>query len=282
MHRLVVGVRPASGGAPGWSVALKGGAPVDAEKLAAAFSGASKSSQQGRSVYRVPPGSGPSGTLFVPHKNVIVFANLPDDALTKVVKADGRTVGLSGAAAELARKASSHHLWAVVNMEGPLRDQMLAGGKMAAGLPGGPQAMEAYQQAKAFAFWASLSGGTVECHVGLECGSADAAQQALEKMKASNAAGQGAAVPFPGLKALNDEVTQSLKYEAQGTLAVASFSFNLSTLEGVINDVSKMAAMFGGGFPGMGGPPPGMGGPAAGPPPGGRPGGPPRRGRGGP
>jgi hypothetical protein len=266
LQRIVVGVRPEPGGKPGMTVVVKSAVPLDLDKLGAALSG-SKSSVAGRTVYRLPPGAGPT-TLAVPNKYIAVFADLADEPLGRVLKSSGKSSVLSGDMATLASKFGSSTIWAAVSSNDPAFKSGFDSGfnAVTAGNPAMKGLADAMQSSKGFALALNLAGDQVDVKFAVLCPDDGAAQrvtsefqQAAEKSKndaMSNA--MMAMMPAP-VKALAQEAESSQQFTTDGSLAVMSMKFSMSTLQSAIGAASSMAAAFGGGGPpGMQpGPPPG-------------------------
>jgi hypothetical protein len=216
--------------------------PFDRDRVVKSFSGAQPAKADGRSYYRIS--QGPLTAAYAPTNRLLVLAGGPEASLGGVLRGEGKKA-TAGDLAPLIAKASAHHAWIVMAMDrldGAVRQQVTGYMNMAAASnPGGAEAVRAYQEAKAFGMWASVSGGQVEYQVGLLCADAAKAQQAMAAMQAST---QQAAQANP-----NDETVKNQTCSVEGLIALMSGRVSLSTLESTAEMVSKMAAMAGGGMP---------------------------------
>jgi hypothetical protein len=251
-QRLVVGIRP-TGGKTEMAVVLKSAADLDVDKLGKAFAG-SKSSVGGRTAYKLPSGMG--GALAVPNKHIAVFADMNDDAFGRVLKSSGKSSVLSGDLATLASKFGSSTIWVVGTMNDP---SFKAG--LQAGLAANPAAKgvaDALQSAKGFALAINVAGSQVEVKVAALCPDAGAAQNVVTQMQQSaeksknDAMSKAMMAMMPAaIKTLQEEAESSQQFTTDGSLAVMSFKFNMSTLESAVGAISQMAAAFGGGAGGL-------------------------------
>lgn len=252
LQRIVVGIRPNPSGMPGMTVVIKSSAPLDVDKLGGALSG-SKSSVAGRTVYKMP-GGGPGSTLAVPNKHVAVFAD--DESLGRVLKSSGKSSVLTGDMATLASKFGSSTVWLVGSTTDPAIQSFFG---MVAANPAAKGMGDAVQSAKGFAVAVNLAGSQVEVKLAALCPDEASAQkliadvkQADEKSK-SDAMAAAMMIAMPSLKALQDEAESSKQFTTDGSLAVLSVKFNMSTLQSAVGAATQMAAAFapGGGPPGM-------------------------------
>jgi hypothetical protein len=257
LQRVVVGIRPEPSGKMGMVAVVKSAVPLDADKLSGAFSG-TKSSAAGRTVYKLPPGAGPT-TLAVPNKQIAVFADLSEEPLGRVLKSSGKSSVLTGDLATLASKFGNSTVWVVGSMTDP---SFKAG--LQAGLSTNPTAKglaDALQSAKGFGLSLNIAGSQVEVKVAALCPDAGAAQNVVSQMQQSaeksknDAMGKAMMAMMPAaIKTLQEEAESSQQFTTDGSLAVMSLKFNISTIESAIGAATQMASAFGGG----GGRQPGM------------------------
>lgn len=251
LQRIVVGIRPNSGGMPGITVVVKSAAPLDVDKLGGALSG-SKSSVAGRTVYKMP-GGGPGSTLAVPNKHIAVFAD--DEPLARVLKSDGKSSVLSGDMATLASKFGSSTVWLVGSTSDPAIKSSLG---MMSAIPIAKGMGDSMQAAKGFAVSVNLAGSEVEMKFAALFPDEATAKKAIadvqqaDQKSSNDMMAQAIMAAMP--KALQDEAESTKQFTTDGALAVASVKFNMSTLQSAVGAATQMAAAFGGGAGG----PPGM------------------------
>lgn len=255
LQRVVLAIRPAGSKIETIAV-VKGNASVDADKLGTAFSG-TKSSVGGRTVYKLPPGNGLLRTLAVPNKHVVIFADLSDEPLGRVLKSGGKSSVLTGDMATLASKFQTSTIWAVAASSDP---SFKAGFQAAlAANPAAKGIGDALQSAKGFALALNLAGSQVEVKFAALCPDAGTAQNVVTQMQQANEKSKNDAMSkammamMPAaIKTLQEEAESSQQYTTDGSLAVMSFKLNMSTIEQAVGAVTQMASAFGGG---AGGPP---------------------------
>jgi hypothetical protein len=246
LQRIVVGMRPNSGGMPVITVVVKSSAPLDLDKLGSALSG-SKSSVAGRTVYKMP-GGGPASTLAVPNKHIAVFAD--DEPLGRVLKSSGKSSVLTGDLATLASKFGSSTLWIVGSTSDPSIKSSLA---MMTANPAVKGFGDAVNSAKGFAVAVNLAGSQVEMKFAALFPDEAAAKKAIadvqqaDQKSSNDMMAQAMMAAMPSLKALQDEAESSKQFTTDGALAVASVKFNMSTLQSAVGAATQMASAFGGG-----------------------------------
>jgi hypothetical protein len=264
-QQIVIGVKPEGNDAKG-TIILKGDTSWNAEKLAKAFGNPTTKSVGGYSAYQVPVGGGPKA-IVVPNKKVALISDLPDDRLSKVLKAGGKTSALTGDTATLVAKAAGNHVWLAIGLDDTMRSQMMAGlNASLAATPAAKPFATAMQQSKGFGLWGKLEGQQVQFSFAMLMSDPAAAQQLTTTMQAESQKAANdlatkamlALMPAP-VKALWDEVQNSAQYTTDGTMAVVSVKVYVVSIEAAINSLGNVASMFGGMAGAPGAPPPGMG-----------------------
>lgn len=208
-------------------------------------------SVQGKKIIRV---TDQNMSVYLPSDRLIVMTSLPDDRLNTILANDGRRNELNTDMQELTKRASSHHVWAVINLDGAMRQQAAGMMAMAAATdPAGAKAMQpVFDSAKALGFWGSINSGKVEFNLGVLCAdkaAAETAKTALETSMKSQPAPSGMAAAAmammmpASIKNFQTELTQSAQGKVDGNVAIVSMSCSQSTFEALINDAPKFASM---------------------------------------
>jgi hypothetical protein len=180
---------------------------------------------------------------------------LSEPRFEPIFRSDGKKIALTGPLPALAAKVRSSHVWVAGNLDDALKQQLMAAGSrpmpgIPAGANGAAAMTEALNGGTAFAAWATVQGGKVDFHAGLECTDAATAQAKVTKAEADAAkqkAGLSAMMLFipASAKALVDEIKNSLKFVANGNMAEVSMQISVSNLE-------ALAGQMGPGMPGNG------------------------------
>src|SRR5207245_8921829 len=116
--------------------------------------------------------------LFYPSKRNGVITTVSETQAVPIFKSDGKTIKLAGPLAAQAAKLRSNQAWVAVTLDDAVRQQLLASAS-GPGVPGGGAAAlgEALKDCTALTAWASVQGGNLDLHFGLECTDAAVAQQ---------------------------------------------------------------------------------------------------------
>jgi hypothetical protein len=161
--------------------------------------------------------------------------------------------------AALASKFQTSTIWAVADVSDP---SFKAGFQAAlAANPAAKGVGDALQSAKGFALVLNLVGSQVEVKFAALCPDAGTAQNVVTQMQQANETSKNDAMSKammammpPAIKTLQEEAESSQQFTTDGSLAVMSFKFNMSTIESAVGAFTQMASAFGGAAGG----PPGM------------------------
>lgn len=231
-------------GTPAASVILKPGKPMDLQKFLTQLTGsATEETIEGRKVFALgPPAGGEKFVLWKPNDSLIV--GTADKTLSRVPRS-GRA-GLNADLSLLAGKAKGAQIWFATTPKGSMRDQIFQA------MSGGDQsALGAISTARAFGFWAMISGGTLEMTSMFVCTDAKQAQDLNAAVEA--AAKKQAANPLlmiqmaflpASVQTLQKELMANTTYSVEGGLAKSSAKVPVAVLDAAIRDGVKMAAPF--------------------------------------
>jgi hypothetical protein len=230
------------GNTPAFAVVVKTSRPIDSDKLAAAFTGSTKSSVGGQSVFRLPPGGGPSAML-VPGKRIAVFSDMPDDQLSRIASSTGRSSALSSDANEIASHFNKATIWAVITPDDSMRSRM---GPALNANPATKSMAAQIQSAKGFGISIGLASGDVELRIGMLCADANAAKLMSEEMKAANEKSKNdpaskllmLAMPA-SVKNLQSEIESSMQYSTDGPMAFMTCRASMSTVRFAFEEMSS-------------------------------------------
>ena len=232
----------AESGNPIFTIVTLASKPFDRNKMnGRQQNGMSRKSAFGQTYFQPSDGGNPIKASLVPSKRNLVMTSLSEPKFEPIFRSDGKTIKLNAPLPTLTAKVRTSHAWVVVNLDDAVKQQILAASSQAPGVPAnsGAAVTQALADCNAVTASATVSGGMVDFHVGLECTDAAAAQAKVAKAQA-DAAKQTATLsamtlfmPAPA-KALVEEVKKSLKFAANGSTAEISMQFSVANLEALI------------------------------------------------
>jgi hypothetical protein len=234
--QLMVGL---SGDGSQFTIIIKSRIPFDRRKFNGPQKRATKVTAFGQSYFKVDEPAAPIKTMYCPNNRILVVSSLADQQLAPILRADGKKPGLTGPVGELAAKLSPHHFWVIVTPEA-LRGPLFANNQATP-----PALAELSKSGTAVALWATVQGGNVDLHIGLNCADDAAAKDAVTKMQTEMPqlfTGLDAIGIFkPAVKRFADELRSSAAYTASGSLAEMSAKVSVPTLEAVVPDLQTLA-----------------------------------------
>jgi predicted RNA-binding Zn-ribbon protein involved in translation (DUF1610 family) len=206
---------------------------------------------QGRTYFNVNDGD--TKLLYMPSNWFLIASNINEPELQAVIAAELKPAASSSKSLEMARDLQGNHFWLTTSLDGP------AGAILGAVLmnPAAPDkksmapGAELIKQARAAGLWANISGDTIALSAGLKFDDDQAAQNAvapLQKMwknQSKSAATQmmlGAMLP-PSIQKLQKEVSSSIAFSAQGTIAQASCTLSIQTLSELMNEAQSAPSL---------------------------------------
>ena len=248
--------------------------PFDQKKIVKSCKDADRKSAHGKSYYAINEGD--FRTLFMPSNRTLILSSLTGAELDALFASDGTTPSVSADTAALVRGVDKTTLWMAVPFEGKTRAKIDEGLRNDPAPPEFQGLVNPAASGKGVAAWGALEGEQVRIGVNVACADAAAAGQLTQtaektwneqKMKVTLGMGL-LAMQIPKTAKVLGELTGSLKFSADGTVARATATTSRANLTAAVQEIQAQNAQAGGGFGGFG---PG-GPPNPGPPGGFRPG----------
>jgi hypothetical protein len=247
--------------------------PFDQKKVVSSCKDPHHKTAHGKSYYEVNEGE--FRTLFMPSNRTLIMSSLSAAELDPLFASNGTTPAASADAAALVRGVDKTTIWAVLPFEGKTRTKLDDGLRNDPAPPEWQALVNPVAKGKGVAIWGTLQGEQVGIGVNVACADAAAAGQVAQaaeqtwneqKLKLT-ALTLPLALVAPKTAKLLSELTGSLKFGVDGTVAKASANVSRATVTAAVSEIQTLqnGQNLGGGF-GRGGLPPNQG------PGGGRPG----------
>jgi hypothetical protein len=230
---------------------LKSVVSFDEAKFAATLDNPTKETIDGKSVYRLKPGSAAGispadpGVVAFPTRTVVVNSNLPNAEFESLLRSKGPA--LTGDLATLVNKCAKATFYVAGVPDTAARQ------RLARSLPLSGQSSKflgAIQAAKGMCLWATLGTADIELKAGILMPDAATAQKAATDLQAE-ATKQGPAISLaitviPGVpasvKAMIQEIVNRWKFAGDGNMTVVTTKISGMTIDNVIAELSALAA----------------------------------------
>lgn len=223
-------------------VALQGKSSFSKDQLAEAFQ-AKSTSVGGKSVYETKTGN-ENTEIYFPSSRMVVFTGGPNATVDKALRSSGRA--MPAGVAEMHKRASAQHLWAIVDFKNPQVADMIKNAGTMPGVPAGNS--EDMAKVKGMFFAAKFTPTDAEITIGLLASDAatasalsDKSKQDAEKMKS----GAGLAVAFlpAEAKSLMQELLETMATSADGNFVLTTAKVKMATLEPIVQSVANKTSL---------------------------------------
>jgi hypothetical protein len=245
------------------TVILKSKVAFDQNKIRKCCKSATPRKYKGKTYFEVS--EGPFKTLFMPSNWMIIFTNVPEAQVQSMIDSNGTQPGLPADALGLAQQAVESTAWVVALFDHTMK-QAIQQGMAQAGPMMPANVGEMLGRAKGASLSGTVQGNAVLFRASLVCPDEPSAKQAADGMqsmwdkqgKGQIALATAFAPPFMG--SFLKELTDSLQFSSQGTLAQASAQVSVPVLETLVKEAQNQPAAAPGlgppgGFPGQPGRP---------------------------
>jgi hypothetical protein len=241
------------------TVILKSKVAFDQNQMRKCCQNAVARKHKGKTYFEVSEGR--FKTLFMPSNWMIIFTDVPEAQVEMLIDSNGTRPSLSADALGLAQQAMPSTAWGVARFDPTIRQAIQqamaqAGPMLPANVP------NLLNRAKGASLAGTWEGDAVHFQVSLACPDEPNAKQAaggLQSLWDKQAKGQLAlmtALAPPFISNFVKELTDSLQFSSQGSMAQASAQVRVAVLEALVKEAQKRPAAppdFGlpGGVPGQ-------------------------------